>query len=583
MPNHWMTRAARSLRVALLPAVLAGLSLARAQVPATSADPRFEWFAYEGHDPIYDRTKAGPNEYLNPILTGFHPDPSIVRRGDDFYLVTSSFSYFPGIPIFHSQDLVHWTQLGHVLDRPSQLKLDSAGISRGIFAPVIREHAGTFYMITTIADGGNLIVTAKDPAGPWSDPIWLPEVNGKDGYDPSLFFDDDGKAYVVNNGPPIGKPLYDGHRAIWIQQFDVATKKMVGPRAVIVNGGVDLTKKPVWIEAPHIFKRDGKYFLICAEGGTADQHSEVVFRADSPMGPYKPGPINPILTQRHLDPNRPFPITSTGHADFVQTKNGDWWAVFLGVRPYGDNLYNTGRETFLLPARWTNGWPMILDSTQTVPYVHERPNLPVQPVPPIPLSGNFTVRDDFTSPTLAPYWEFIRTPREGFFHLSPKPGFLQLKARPAQIGTRAQLSFVGRRQQHINASASTAMYYVPVQPGDVAGLAAFQTDDFFYLLGVTLVRGKPVVQLVERDGRMATHEPVVLASAPIVLSPDKPIYLKIVARGDKYDFLYGTTKDAWTPLKTNADGTILSTKVAGGFSSNFVGAMFGMYAYSPTR
>ena len=167
---------------------------------------------------------------------------------------------------------------------------------------MIREHAGTFYMITTIADRGNFIVTTKDPAGAWSDPVWLPELS--DAIDPSLFFDDDGKAYVVNNGPPVGPPLYNGHRAIWVQEFSPAANKMIGPRSVIVNGGVDLTKKPIWIEAPHIFKHDGKYFLICAEGGTADQHSEVVFRSGSPMGPYTPGPINPILTQRQLDPAR---------------------------------------------------------------------------------------------------------------------------------------------------------------------------------------------------------------------------------------------------------------------------------------
>jgi len=139
-------------------------------------EARFDWFTYEGKDPVYEQMKAGPNQYLNPVLTGFYPDPSIVRQGSDYYLVTSSFSYFPGVPLFHSKDLVNWTQLGSVLSRPSQLAVDSAGISRGIFAPVIREHAGTFYMITTVADRGNFFVTASNPAGPWSDPIWLPEL-----------------------------------------------------------------------------------------------------------------------------------------------------------------------------------------------------------------------------------------------------------------------------------------------------------------------------------------------------------------------------------------------------------------------
>jgi alpha-N-arabinofuranosidase len=297
---------------------------------------------------------------------------------------------------------------------------------------------------------------------------------------------------------------------------------MVGPRSVIVNGGVDISKRPIWIEAPHILKHDGKYFLICAEGGTADQHSEVVFRADSPIGPYTPGPINPILTQRHLDPARPFPITSTGHADFVETQAGEWWAVFLGVRPYGDNLYNTGRETWLLPVRWENGWPMILAGDATVPYVVQRPKLPSQPAPQIPTAGNFTIRDDFTAATLAPYWEFVRTPRQSFYDLTSHPGSLTLQARPAALGTRTQLSFVGRRQEHINASASTVVRFTPAKAGDIAGLVAFETDDFNYLLGVTLVDGKRSVQLIERDARVKDRGSQVLAAAPLIGPPDAP-------------------------------------------------------------
>lgn len=571
---------ARLVSIALPFLALGADRTVRAQ-SATHLSARFDWFSYEGHDSVFDTYKPGPTEYRNPILTGFYPDPSIVRRGDDYYLVTSSFSYFPGVPIFHSTDLVNWTQIGSVLSRPSQLAVDSAAVSRGIFAPVIREHAGTFYMITTIADAGNFIVTAKNPAGPWSDPMWLPELSGA--IDPSLFFDDDGRAYVVNNGPPIGRPLYEGHRAIWIQEYDVARGKMIGPRAVIVNGGVDISKHPIWIEAPHIFKHGGKYYLICAEGGTADQHSEVVFRSDSARGPYVPGPVNPILTQRHLNPARPFPITSTGHADFVETQRGEWWAVFLGTRPYGDNLYNTGRETFLLPVRWENGWPMILPGNATVPYVHARPALPASAPPPIPTAGNYTVRDDFGSSALAPYWMFIRTPRESFYDLTSHPGWLTLQARPAQLGTRAQLSFVARRQSHINATASTAMRFAPTAAGDVAGLLAFQTDDFYYLLGLTLVNGKRAVELVARDGRAANRAPVVVAMEYLTASPDSTVYLRITARGDKYDFSYATAPNAWRTLVSGADGTVLSSKVAGGFSSNFVGAMLGMFAYSPAR
>jgi alpha-N-arabinofuranosidase len=213
--------------------------------------------------------------------------------------------------------------------------------------------------------------------------------------------------------------------------------------------------------------------------------------------------------------------------------------------------------------------------------VLQKPKLPAQPAPAIPTSGNFTVRDEFTSKALAPYWEFVRTPIEQFFDLTSHPGALTLFARPAALGTRTQLSLVGRRQQHINASATTAMRFAPTKPGDIAGLVAFQTDDFNYLLGVTLVDGKRSVQLIERDGRAANKAPMVLATAPLPGAADATVYLEITARGDKYDFAYGTEPGKWTTLKADVDGTILSSKVAGGFSSNFVGAMFAMFAYSP--
>lgn len=546
--------------------------------PAASADPRFDWFEYQGRDPVYDQVRAGPGEYLNPILAGFYPDPSITRVGDDYFLVNSTFAYFPGIPVFHSRDLVSWRQVGNAIHRPSQLDFDSLGISRGVFAPTIEHHDGTFYVLNTCVDcGGNFLVTARDPAGPWSDPVWLPEVGG---IDPALFFDDDGRAYVLNNDAPIGPPLYEGHRAIWIQEFDPAAQKTVGPRTLILNGGVDLASKPVWIEGPHLYKRDGWYYLSAAEGGTAADHRQVILRSRSVRGPFEPGPNNPILTQRHLNPDRPFPVTSAGHADLVQTQAGEWWAVFLAVRPYREDYHNIGRETFLLPVRWSDGWPTILSGDATIPYAARRPNLPAQPAPAVPLNGNFTLREEFDDAELAPYWSMIRTPRERWYDLSSTPGWLTLRARPAHIGRLAQPSFVGRRQQHHWATASTAMRYAPARPGDQAGLVAFQNDDFYYLLAVTLSDGRPVIQLERAAGRGEGGSPTVLASAPVDLSHGGPIHLRIDARGDEYDFYYGYRPGEWTPLLQGADGTVLSTRRSGGFGSAFVGTMFGMYAYT---
>jgi alpha-N-arabinofuranosidase len=544
-------------------------------VAVAGSDAHFDWFEYTGDDSIYHAIHRSPNEYVNPILAGFYPDPSIVRAGDDYYLVTSSFSYFPGIPIFRSRDLVHWTQIGHVLDRPSQLALDERGISQGIYAPTIRYHDGTFYLITTCAGcGGNFIVTATNAVGPWSDPIWLRDV---DGIDPSMFFDDDGRVYIVNNGPPPEAPRYSGHRAIWMQEFDLRSRQMVGPRTVLVNGGVDITKKPIWIEAPHILKVSGRYYLICAEGGTASQHSEVVFRSDSVRGPYMPYSGNPILTQRQLSPSRPAPVTSTGHADFVETPQGEWWAVFLGVRPYGPDLTNIGRETFMLPVRWRGGWPIILDDSATVPYASPVPGLPPNDTAATPTSGNFTLRDEFDSRRLAPGWMTIRTPREEWFDLSSSPGALTIHARSVKLGERAQPAFIGRRQQHATATVTTLMRYTPRRAGEIAGVVAFQSDSFYYVLGRTLHDQKPVVQLVRRAGTMDGGKETVIAEAPLSRNASDSLYLRIRARRGQYDFLYAGRPNEWRPVALGVDGTILSTHVAGGF----VGTVIGMYVYAP--
>lgn len=527
----------------------------------------FDWFEYQGYDLIYESLEPGPDEYLNPILAGFYPDPSIVRVEEDYYLVNSSFSYFPGIPIFHSKDLVNWTQIGHVLDRPSQLNLDGLGISRGIFAPAISYHEGIFYLVCTVVDGiGNFVVTAKDPSGPWSDPVIIPI----EGIDPSLFFDEDGKAYLVNNGLPREEPSYEGHRAIWIQEFDKDSLKLVGPRKIIVNGGVDIRKKPVWIEGPHIFKANGYYYLIAAEGGTSIDHSEVVFRSENVNGPYLPWIKNPILTQRHLDPKRPNPVTCTGHADIVETQNGEWWAVFLACTPYSGDFYNTGRQTFLLPVSWIVSWPMILGGDKLVSYSHFKPEFKTTFNPAVPLNGNFTLRDEFQDATLPMIYNFIRTPRENWYSL--ENDLLLIQARNNPIDKLGQPSFIGRRQQHNYCSAIVSLQYNPTKSGDKAGLVAFQNKTHYYFIGITLKDEKMAIVLEQGS----TNGPVEITSSNIEIENSEPVYLKIEARGKYYDFYYALQPDDWQLLKEDIDGTLLSTNVAGGF----VGTYFGMYAYS---
>jgi alpha-N-arabinofuranosidase len=554
-------------------ALLAACSTVSPERAATLPTAEFDWFHYEGSDPSDVATPAAPGEYRNPILKGFYPDPSITRAGHDYYLVTSTFSYFPGIPVFHSRDLVSWTQIGNAIDRPDQLDFGKLGLSRGVFAPAIEHRNGTFYILNTCVDcGGNFLITATDPAGPWSDPVWLPELVG--GIDPSLFFDEDGKAWILNNGPPVGTPLYEGHRAIWIQEYDAAAKKTVGPRILLVNGGVDLSTKPIWIEGPHITRKDGWYYLTAAEGGTAEGHSQVVLRSKNVTGPYVPHAGNPILTQRDLPRGRPMPITSAGHADMVQTPSGEWWASFLAVRPYEGDFYNTGRETFLMPVTWEDGWPRITRPGQTIPYTHRRPNLPAQAAPKVPTSGAFAVRDEFDAAALPPYWMTMRNPRSRWWSLGN--GQLTLQARGVGIGDFGNPSFWGRRQQHMNASASTLVRFAPARDGDHAGLVTLQNDEFWYFLAVTLEDGRPVVELERRAGPSDPAAGVRIASAPLDVAAGAPVYLRADARGGSYDFYYATKPGEWRPLRRGEDGKILSTRTAGGF----VGVVFGLHAYS---
>ncbi|KAF0093906.1 MAG: xylan 1 4-beta-xylosidase [Puniceicoccaceae bacterium 5H] len=533
---------------------------------ALAAPATFDWFEYRGTGDWF-APDVPEGHYQNPILAGFYPDPSITRVGDDYYLVNSTFCYFPGLPIFHSKDLVHWRQIGYALDRPDMLDFNGLRISRGIFAPAISYHDGLFYIITTAVDsGGNFIITAKDPAGPWSDPHYL----DFGGIDPSLFFDDDGRAWVVNNDiPPNNEPLYDGHRAIWVQEYDLEQQAMVGPRKMIVNGGIDLSQQPVWIEGPHIFKKDGWYYLTCAEGGTSVNHSQVILRSRDIFGPWKPAERNPILTQRDLSPDRPHPITSAGHADLVELPDGSWWATFLACRPYEDDLYNTGRETFLLPVTWEDGWPMILPEGEPIPRTPERPNLQTGGVEPnVPLNGNFTWRDDFEGPELGLPWNMLRNPQRRWWHLNPEAGTLSLEPQAIGLDTLQNPSFLGRRQQHLSFEASTSLELPP--KGTEAGMVAFQNAKHHFFLGVNSHDDGGATVFLERANGEA---PAVVVSRELETVQGNQLDLQIRAENRTYTFAYRTDGGEWQDL-SREDGALLSTHEAGGF----VGAYLGLFA-----
>lgn len=554
------------MKLSPLSSLIGGFVLTLSGFCAAEKSATFYDFTYEGKDAIFSEPLA-KGEYQNPILAGFFPDPSITRAGDDYYLVNSSFSFSPGVPIFHSKDLVHWESLGHVLVTPKQLPLKNQRVSRGIYAPTIRYHDGEFYMITTLVDvRGNFLVTATNPAGPWSDPIELPEIGG---IDPDIFFDDDGRAYITHNEAPIGEPLYSGHRAIWQWEFDLKTKTVVkGSGHVIVNGGTDISKKPVWIEGPHIYKINGWYYLLCAEGGTSFDHSAVIFRARTLKDKFVPYENNPILTQRGLDDARPNPITTVGHADLVQTKEGEWWAVFLGTRSYEKKYFNTGRETFLLPVSWKNEWPIILENGKEVSYRLPAPRTEKSTIASQPTTGNFVWKDNFTTNKLLNDWNTLGTVETDWYKLSPDKKNITINAVENRLSGLAQPAYIGRRQQHMHFDARTTLK-LPDEEGISAGIAAFQSHEANYYFAIQRQADKYTL-FVEQTSKKSV--PKIIASKTLTKKDvGKNIVLGTEGDAGKIDFYYQNKAGKRINIVEGADAKLLSTEIAGGFTGTYLG------------
>jgi xylan 1,4-beta-xylosidase len=527
-------------------------------------DVSFDWFEYSGGDSEFEQD-LDEGHYFNPILAGYNPDPSIVRVGEDYYLVNSSFAHWPGLPIYHSKDLVNWQQIGHGLERTEQLDLAGIETSHGIYAPTIRYHEGVFYIITTaVYSGGNFIITSEDPAGPWSKPVFLPEVGG---IDPDLFFDDDGRVYVSHNDEPEGEPLYGGHRALWMWELDLAAMKVLpDSRRLLVNGGVNIEDEPIWTEGPHIYKKDGWYYLTAAEGGTGPNHSQTIFRARNLEDEFVPYENNPILTQRDLDPARPDPIVNAGHADFVQTQHGEWWAVFLASRAYGNGLHNVGRETFLLPVEWRDEWPHILPAGEAIPYRHKRPSGFNSGMDLAPLTGNFDWKDDFDGTELALIWKSLRGPFQDW--ASVQDGALVITPRSELLTGLQVPSFIGRKQQHENFEARLALD-TTFAAGRSAGMAAYQNSKFHYFLALRPSAEGAEVFLEQ----VAKGESKVLASK-VLDQGRQQVIMGMEGRQGLGAFYIENAKGERDYLIKDADLTLLSTNVAGGF----VGAHIGMYA-----
>jgi len=492
-------------------------------------------------------SSARVTSYRNPVIPGFHPDPSVVRVEDTFYLVNSTFEFFPGVPLHRSRDLVHWEPIGNVLTRPSQLPLDGLGPSQGVFAPTIRHHDGTYYMITTlVGGGGNFYVTTTDPAGEWSDPTW---IRGQGGIDPSLFFDDDGTVYLHSTG---GRPDQPGDSGIYQSTSDLGTGELTSePRLVWRGTG---GRYP---EGPHMYKVDGRYYLMISEGGTEYGHMVTIARSESPGGPFEACPRNPILT--HRDTQLDQPIQGTGHPDLVEDGEGNWWMFFLAFRPQGGYFHHLGRETFLAPVRWDgDGWPVV-NGGRTVDLDMTVEGLPERSVP------ETRVRDGFDS-DLGVLWNHVRNPVEGDYSTTERPGWLTLRGSALTPATAvASPTFVGRRQQHLDARMATRLEFAPLRDGDEAGLVLYRHPFHRYELGVRRVSGAREVFVRQTIGERLS---AITASAP--LPGDGPVELQIVAKPLEYTLSY-TSENGEEKELDRAMTRFLSSEVARGFVGTYVG------------
>ena len=518
----------------------------------------------------------GQQEHFNnPILRGGYPDPSICRVGNDYYLVNSSFEYFPGLPIHHSTDLVNWELVGHGLHRKSQctgtMNLVDVQSNGGIHAPTIRYHDSTFYIITTNVYQPpnkdeptqfiNFIITAKHPEGPWSDPII---IKGAPGIDPDIFFDDGGKIWYSGTHAP-DKPNFQGEGEIWMQELDPTSFQLLGERHYLWRGACQGT----WAEGPHIYKKDGWYYLLIAEGGTHFNHAVMVAASKNITGPYEPNDRNPIFTTRHMSYD--YWVNSTGHADIIELPNGEWKMVCLGIRNEVNRGSNMGRETMLLPITWEQEpyewkevkytWPVCAPLTgkleQNQPYPLARDNK----------YNNAYFLDDFNNNDLGMHWTSRRVPKENAIDLNLQPGFLRMKYLPQTIVERKAYNFLGIKQQESQFELVTSMQFNNKLNGEEAGFCLIQKDDNYILFDVKREDNENVLQLVIKP-----HDKEAYIKKDLVLNKKtKQLELKITANKEHYNYYYRLkSNDIWINFDQTSNDVLISR--------GYTGAHLGLYA-----
>jgi len=512
----------------------------------------------------------------NPILPGFNPDPSILRVGDDFYIATSTFEWFPGVQIHHSRDLVNWRLLCRPLTRPSQLNMLGDPDSCGIWAPCLTHADGRFWLIYTdvkrygrtsvggasgasLRDFHNYLVTADRIDGEWSDPVYM----NSSGFDPSLFHDDDGRKWFVNQLWDF-RPGNNRFAGIVLQEYSVKERKLIGTRKNIFTG------TPLgFTEAPHLYKRNGWYYLITAEGGTGWGHAVTMCRSRNLAGPYELHPDNPMLSSR----NRPdAPLQRAGHADLVETRTGETYIAYLCGRPLRNRgRCVLGRETALQPMVWgKDDWLRTTDGQAIPQLTPSAPDLPVHPFPPPP------ARHDFDAAQLPLEFQWLRTPwPEELFSLTARSGHLRLYGRET-IGSPFKQALVARRQQAFCYSASTMVEFEPEHFQQLAGLVFYYGATKFHYLYLshdeTVGKHLRVMSAIP-DGVVSD------AFTPLIpIPPGKRVELRVEVDEERLYFAYRVegVDQSWQWLDQHFDASILSDEASMPGQPNFTGAFVGV-------
>ena len=514
----------------------------------------------------------------NPIIPGYYPDPSICRVGDDFYLACSSFELFPGIPVFHSRDLVHWEQISNAVTEENDFHVEASYGANGVMAPTIRYCNGTFYIINAnFCDKGNYIITAKDPAGPWSEIHWLDDVPG---IDASIFFDNDGQCYIIGTGNVWDNGTGVKERGIWLAKYDIENYKMASEPYTIWNSALRGAASP---EAPHLYHIGDYYYLMIAEGGTEHYHSVTVARSKELFSFYEGNPANPVLTHRHMGFRSP--IINIGHADLIDLPDGSWYAVMLGSRLIDGECKNLGRETFICPVIWERDWPVFTPETGKVEWEYDAPaSLPETVYPPE------AVRDEFDTPTLPLYWTFWGRPYDKYY--STGDGKLSIRCisrtmteelKPVKMDApkdcTAFNAFIARRQRQIKAAATSSLHFVP-QNKEEAGIAVMQAFNHELRLCLSQSEGKQVVRAIASTsdlkglpflpGFESSQNSCIVAEQEWA-SAD--IVLRIAMDGEDWKLFIGSSEDDLKEFCT-FDGHILNPEKVGCMT----GTMIGMYA-----